>query len=45
VRITSAARGLAPFLQQGIFGTDQDSLPATEDRAARTARAIVHQKC
>jgi hypothetical protein len=44
VRIASAAHGLALFLQQGILGADQDSLPATEERAARTARAIVHQK-
>ncbi|MFC8827360.1 TetR/AcrR family transcriptional regulator [Streptomyces sp. NPDC057137] len=41
VSIASAAHGLALFLQQGIFGADQDSLPATEERAARTARAII----
>jgi AcrR family transcriptional regulator len=44
VRIASAAHGLALFLQQGILGADQDSLPAAEERAARTARAIVHHK-
>jgi AcrR family transcriptional regulator len=43
VRIASAAHGLALFLQQGICGAEQDSLPATEERAARTARAIVQE--
>ncbi|MEU3186450.1 TetR/AcrR family transcriptional regulator [Streptomyces sp. NPDC006923] len=44
VRVASAAHGLALFLQQGVFGAAETSLPATEERAARTARAIVDQQ-
>jgi AcrR family transcriptional regulator len=44
VRVASAAHGLALFLEQGIFGADQQPLAATEERAARTARAIVDQQ-
>lgn len=43
VRVASAAHGLALFLQQGIFGADQQPLATTEERAARTARAVVGQ--
>lgn len=46
VRVASAAHGLALFLHQGILGTlggDGNSLPATEERAARTARALAGQ--
>jgi AcrR family transcriptional regulator len=40
LRVAGAAHGLAVFLRQGLFGVTGDALPETEDRAARTARAI-----
>jgi AcrR family transcriptional regulator len=47
VRVASAAHGLALFLRQGIlgaFGGEGDSPAATEERAARTARALAGQQ-
>lgn len=41
LRIAGSAHGLALFLRQGLFGVEKDALPATEQRAARTARAIL----
>ena len=43
LRVASAAHGLAVFLRQGLFGVGSGALADTEDRAARTARAIVRQ--
>lgn len=43
LRVASAAHGLAVFFRQGLFGVEPDALAETEDRAARTARAIVRQ--
>jgi AcrR family transcriptional regulator len=43
LRVASAAHGLALFLLQGLFGVEPDALTATEERAARTARAIAAQ--
>ena len=40
VSVTAAAHGLSLFLQHGVFGAEQDSLQATEERAAHTARSI-----
>ncbi|MEV5479270.1 TetR/AcrR family transcriptional regulator [Streptomyces sp. NPDC052207] len=43
LRVAGAAHGLAVFLRQGLFGVTESALAETEDRAARTARAIVEQ--
>lgn len=43
LRVAGAAHGLALFLVQGLFGVHRDALAQTEERAARTARAIVAQ--
>lgn len=40
LRIAAAAHGLAVFLRQGLFGMGNQALADTEDKAARTARAI-----
>ncbi len=40
LRIAAAAHGLAVFLRQGLFGMAGAALSDTEERAARTARAI-----
>lgn len=44
VRVASAAHGLALFLQHGSLGGHREPLSVTEDRAARTARALVDQQ-
>jgi AcrR family transcriptional regulator len=41
LRIAAAAHGLAVFLRQGLFGLGSQALEDTEEKAARTARAIV----
>ncbi|MFF4273382.1 TetR/AcrR family transcriptional regulator [Streptomyces sp. NPDC001536] len=43
LRIAAAAHGLAVFLRQGLFGAGSAALSDTEERAARTARAITAQ--
>lgn len=43
LRIAAAAHGLAVFLRQGLFGVGNAALSATEEKAARTARAIARQ--
>ncbi|KOU53627.1 TetR/AcrR family transcriptional regulator [Streptomyces sp. WM6378] len=43
LRVAGAAHGLAVFLRQGLFGVGSGALADTEERAARTARAIVGQ--
>ncbi|MFD4603401.1 hypothetical protein ACFWPQ_35925 [Streptomyces sp. NPDC058464] len=40
LRVAGAAHGLAVFLRQGLFGVGGTALADTEERAARTARAI-----
>jgi AcrR family transcriptional regulator len=40
LRIAAAAHGLAVFLRQGLFGVGRGALTDTEQKAARTARAI-----
>ncbi|MFI7446740.1 TetR/AcrR family transcriptional regulator [Nonomuraea sp. NPDC049714] len=42
--MASAAHGLAFFLQEGLPGDVQAPLAAAEERAARTARALVEQQ-
>jgi AcrR family transcriptional regulator len=44
LRIAAAAHGLAVFLRQGLLGVTADALGATEDRAARSARAILRHE-
>ncbi|WP_189936824.1 TetR/AcrR family transcriptional regulator [Streptomyces sulfonofaciens] len=44
VRIAAAAHGLALFLQQGMLPPGRDTLADAEERAARTARALVEQE-
>jgi len=44
LRIAAAAHGLAVFLRQGLFGVGRGALADTEDKAARTARAITRQQ-
>ncbi|MFF7146247.1 TetR/AcrR family transcriptional regulator [Streptomyces nodosus] len=44
LRVASAAHGLAVFLRQGLFGAGNSALVDTEERAARTARAIVSNR-
>lgn len=43
LRIAAAAHGLAVFLRQGLFGAGNTVLSDTEEKAARTARAITQQ--
>lgn len=43
LRIAAAAHGPAVFLRQGLFGAGSTVLSDTEERAARTARAITRQ--
>ena len=43
LRVAGAAHGLAVFLRQGLFGMGQGALADTEEKAARTARAITRQ--
>jgi AcrR family transcriptional regulator len=43
LRIAGAAHGLAVFLHQGLFGIGRGALSDTEEKAARTARAITRQ--
>ncbi|MGX1916137.1 TetR/AcrR family transcriptional regulator [Streptomyces sp. IB201691-2A2] len=43
LRIAAAAHGLAVFLRQGLFGAGNAALSDTEEKAARTARAITGQ--
>ncbi|MFC8826653.1 TetR/AcrR family transcriptional regulator [Streptomyces sp. NPDC057137] len=43
LRIAAAAHGLAVFLRQGLFGAGGGALTDTEEKAARTARAITGQ--
>lgn len=43
LRIAAAAHGLAVFLRQGLFGAGNAVLSDTEEKAARTARAITRQ--
>ncbi|MFF5481016.1 TetR/AcrR family transcriptional regulator [Streptomyces sp. NPDC012935] len=43
LRIAAAAHGLAVFLRQGLFGMGSAALSDTEEKAARTARAITRQ--
>ncbi|MGW3313540.1 TetR/AcrR family transcriptional regulator [Streptomyces sp. NPDC001073] len=43
LRIAAAAHGLAVFLRQGLFGVEDTALSDTEEKAARTARAITRQ--
>lgn len=43
LRVASAAHGLAVFLRQGLFGAGSGALTDTEQKAARTARAITRQ--
>ncbi|MGX1673304.1 hypothetical protein [Streptomyces sp. NPDC055400] len=43
LRIAAAAHGLAVFLRQGLFGVGSAVLSDTEEKAARTARAITGQ--
>jgi AcrR family transcriptional regulator len=40
LRIAAAAHGLAVFLRQGLFGVGPGAFTDTEEKAARTARAI-----
>ncbi|MFJ8489837.1 TetR/AcrR family transcriptional regulator [Streptomyces sp. NPDC094038] len=40
LRVAGAAHGLAVFLRQGLFGVGSGALADTEEKAARTARAI-----
>ncbi|MEV7602637.1 TetR/AcrR family transcriptional regulator [Kitasatospora sp. NPDC089797] len=44
LRVAGAAHGLAVFLRQGLFGAAGTALADTEDRAARTARAIAGRR-
>ncbi|MFF7635081.1 TetR/AcrR family transcriptional regulator [Kitasatospora sp. NPDC008050] len=44
LRVASAAHGLAVFLRQGLFGVGGGALAQTEEKAARTARAITRQR-
>jgi hypothetical protein len=41
LRVAGAAHGLAVFLRQGLFGVGSGALTHTEEKAARTARAIM----
>ncbi|MGW2225923.1 TetR/AcrR family transcriptional regulator [Streptomyces formicae] len=43
LRVAAAAHGLAVFLRQGLFGVGDAALSDTEEKAARTARAITRQ--
>ncbi|MFI1584486.1 TetR/AcrR family transcriptional regulator [Embleya sp. NPDC020630] len=43
LRIAAAAHGLAVFLRLGLFGVGDAVLSDTEEKAARTARAITRQ--
>jgi AcrR family transcriptional regulator len=43
LRVAAAAHGLAVFLHQGLFGLGGGALADTEQKAARTARAIARQ--
>lgn len=43
LRVAAAAHGLAVFLRQGLFGLGGGALADTEQKAARTARAIARQ--
>ncbi|MEU2872196.1 TetR/AcrR family transcriptional regulator [Streptomyces olivoreticuli] len=43
LRVAGAAHGLAVFLRQGLFGVGSGALADTEEKAARTARAITRQ--
>jgi AcrR family transcriptional regulator len=43
LRVAGAAHGLAVFLRQGLFGVGSGALTDTEEKAARTARAITRQ--
>ncbi|UWE10356.1 TetR/AcrR family transcriptional regulator [Actinacidiphila bryophytorum] len=43
LRVAAAAHGLAVFLRQGLFGMGGGALADTEQKAARTARAIARQ--
>ncbi|MFD4502038.1 hypothetical protein [Streptomyces sp. NPDC058457] len=40
LRTAGVAHGLAVFLRQGLFGVGNGALADTEEKAARTARAI-----
>lgn len=44
LRVAGAAHGLAVFLRQGLFGVGTGALADTEEKAARTARAIARQR-
>ncbi|MEU2873827.1 TetR/AcrR family transcriptional regulator [Streptomyces olivoreticuli] len=44
LRVAGAAHGLAVFLRQGLFGMGNGALTDTEEKAARTARAIMRPK-
>jgi hypothetical protein len=44
LRVAGAAHGLAVFLRQGLFGVGGGALTDTEEKAARTARAITRQR-
>ncbi|MET9532423.1 MULTISPECIES: TetR/AcrR family transcriptional regulator [unclassified Streptomyces] len=44
LRIAGAAHGLAEFFRQGLFGAGSETLTETEEKAARTARAITRPK-
>ncbi|GAA0417059.1 hypothetical protein GCM10010357_43030 [Streptomyces luteireticuli] len=43
LRVAGAAHGLAVFLRQGLFGAGSGALADTEEKAARTARAIARR--
>ncbi|HWG24076.1 TetR/AcrR family transcriptional regulator [Actinospica sp.] len=44
LRVAASAHGLAVFLRQGLFGIGRGALADTEEKAARTARAIVRAR-
>jgi AcrR family transcriptional regulator len=44
LRIAAAAHGLAVFHREGLFGAGGGALADTEDKAARTARALARQR-
>ncbi|MBB4926306.1 TetR/AcrR family transcriptional regulator [Kitasatospora kifunensis] len=44
LRVAAAAHGLAVFLRQGLFGVGGGALTETEEKAARTARAIARER-